>query len=1068
MYVDSTQQLKNSQGRCLHVDGQYSWAMVYRSCDSSESRQRFQYDFNSKRIKFSSPSGGKEQCAIHIGATVPGITNMMGRCCVCTITEDIYYWNTPNTYYPFDIVKVEPPPTIPQRFLIKNSVKNGCLDDDGYTLVFQTCDTLSASQQYTYDPATKLIRNPYSNKCIDDSAQSMLTLSNCDQTNVNQQYTYLFNTKEFRNLNKKTILTSSVAQDSCLDAGNFRWLSLRMCSLASDNQNQKYDFIPALEQPRLPSKCTGICPLRLQDLSSGQELIIRDNGNLELIKNQRVVWTSGTAGRGVGPYSLYVQNDGNLVLYNGNSNPIWASNKYFEVSGLTKYVLSLRSDGLYVKRFESKYGFNGLEIIESTIWRVQTSSSSIPSQFVLKVPSKNNLCVDDSNGIQLGICLDDSNGIQRSQNQLYSYDSANKFIKNVHKALCLDTGSSPVQGSKFTLSPCQIGNTGQQFDYDVNTLMFKKPNLNLCMDDGGSLVAGATKLQLWSCFSDNPNQKFSLFDQLSLSFTLGLPGDPDLNQNTVLDAYFVKCPQSIPCASTATNCWPIETNIWYYKILYVDGFKLRRVDAQYAPALIDRNYASKFKSVSSQDSSICTTSSGDRNVPIPIVKCEDDKYYFLTNYIGQTLLSDWTPSYYSTGRRIQKFLVKDGAVINASPAILSSWGYHSGFTYATRNCQSVSLGSPNKADSFFVGSVLYCADRNEFYRVADSNNNLQQVNHLNIGNYVLAWRRGALALMNAFKSSPQSGCAFNSLGVRSGSCSLPNEVIYISNCATAGSASKPVRFLSVQRRSNNPPQENGQFYTCDNDPTAPKRMFQYVGSLNTLREIISENSAAWNDLLANAPSIADCSGYTGYSKRSYQKRLLLSTMNQVTTRVDFSSMRLACLTTCSLDGLELMKGTDCHTSTSHFSNMITADKTTLKSDCVRELMFTCSPSFSPELSLCGNLGQCTRLQRDLYKSQGRFDQLPLCRSTYDTLANTVTSSSTLSYQGVLKFCRPWSTSKDIQKCNQNAIYSLGDNFNYGTRTSNEFKNRLAELQTFLVSQETCPLDPIVSVSQSST
>ena len=40
--------------------------------------------------------------------------------------------------------------------------------------------------------------------------------------------------------------------------------------------------------------------------------------------------------------------------------------------------------------------------------------------------------------------------------------------------------------------------------------MFKNPNKNLCMDDGGGTSAGATKLHLWGCDTNNANQRFEV------------------------------------------------------------------------------------------------------------------------------------------------------------------------------------------------------------------------------------------------------------------------------------------------------------------------------------------------------------------------------------------------------------------------------------------------------------------------------------------------------------------------------------------------------------------------------
>ena len=39
-----------------------------------------------------------------------------------------------------------------------------------------------------------------------------------------------------------------------------------------------------------------------------------------------VVWASNTDRKGVSPYNLVMQNDGNLVIYDRNGTPTWATN----------------------------------------------------------------------------------------------------------------------------------------------------------------------------------------------------------------------------------------------------------------------------------------------------------------------------------------------------------------------------------------------------------------------------------------------------------------------------------------------------------------------------------------------------------------------------------------------------------------------------------------------------------------------------------------------------------------------------------------------------------------------
>ena len=60
--------------------------------------------------------------------------------------------------------------------------------------------------------------------------------------------------------------------------------------------------------------------------------IMQEDGHLCLYKNENgkdiYRWGSGTNGKGVGPYTLVNQGDGNLVIYDSNKNPLWANNTF--------------------------------------------------------------------------------------------------------------------------------------------------------------------------------------------------------------------------------------------------------------------------------------------------------------------------------------------------------------------------------------------------------------------------------------------------------------------------------------------------------------------------------------------------------------------------------------------------------------------------------------------------------------------------------------------------------------------------------------------------------------------
>ncbi|KAM0953374.1 putative bulb-type lectin domain-containing protein [Dioscorea sansibarensis] len=82
-------------------------------------------------------------------------------------------------------------------------------------------------------------------------------------------------------------------------------------------------------------------------LGTGQALnyasytfIMQSDCNLVLYDNGRVLWASGTNGRGTN-CRVTLQNDGNLVIYTSNNNVVWASNTNV---GQGRYVLVLQKD----------------------------------------------------------------------------------------------------------------------------------------------------------------------------------------------------------------------------------------------------------------------------------------------------------------------------------------------------------------------------------------------------------------------------------------------------------------------------------------------------------------------------------------------------------------------------------------------------------------------------------------------------------------------------------------------------------------------------------------------------
>lgn len=75
------------------------------------------------------------------------------------------------------------------------------------------------------------------------------------------------------------------------------------------------------------------------------EARIQMDGNFVVYKHpeKKVLWTSKTYGKGVAPYTLRLQNDGNLVVYDGRNSVIWASAT--NGKGQAPYKLVMLDDG---------------------------------------------------------------------------------------------------------------------------------------------------------------------------------------------------------------------------------------------------------------------------------------------------------------------------------------------------------------------------------------------------------------------------------------------------------------------------------------------------------------------------------------------------------------------------------------------------------------------------------------------------------------------------------------------------------------------------------------------------
>lgn len=74
----------------------------------------------------------------------------------------------------------------------------------------------------------------------------------------------------------------------------------------------------------------------------------------------KAIWTSKTSGKGVKPYSLKYQTDGNLVLYDSKNKALWSSN----TAGKSVGKAIMQTDGNFVI-----YDSNN-----SAIWSTSTSN----------------------------------------------------------------------------------------------------------------------------------------------------------------------------------------------------------------------------------------------------------------------------------------------------------------------------------------------------------------------------------------------------------------------------------------------------------------------------------------------------------------------------------------------------------------------------------------------------------------------------------------------------------------------------------------------------------------------
>jgi hypothetical protein len=117
----------------------------------------------------------------------------------------------------------------------------------------------------------------------------------------------------------------------------------------------------------------GLCLKKIS--STTARLVMQDDGNLCVYDNgDKLIWQSGSNGKGVGPYRLMMQPDGNLVIYDSKNTATWSTGT--NGKGKPPYKLKMRKD-------------LSLEIKSSTgiIWTnkyVKLDNTDYPGQFDIK------------------------------------------------------------------------------------------------------------------------------------------------------------------------------------------------------------------------------------------------------------------------------------------------------------------------------------------------------------------------------------------------------------------------------------------------------------------------------------------------------------------------------------------------------------------------------------------------------------------------------------------------------------------------------------------------------------
>ena len=123
---------------------------------------------------------------------------------------------------------------------------------------------------------------------------------------------------------------------------------------SNNNNNNENGFL----KDRLNNNQTVNEGFYFSSLNRGYNAIMQQDGNFviylsNLFEPRNALFATGTNGKGTGPYRLIMQADNNLVLYDKNNKPTWASNTNGKGKLGTAYCI-MQNDGNLVIYDENK------------------------------------------------------------------------------------------------------------------------------------------------------------------------------------------------------------------------------------------------------------------------------------------------------------------------------------------------------------------------------------------------------------------------------------------------------------------------------------------------------------------------------------------------------------------------------------------------------------------------------------------------------------------------------------------------------------------------------------------